>query len=77
MGVKLSSVVGGFQVQHGLVKEGNDLEVGRRAEELNTLDGARGDDTRTTAGLGTPCNLLTLRIRNGGRASSGSPHTPV
>lgn len=60
MRVKLSASVVGSHVQLGLVKERNDLEVGGGLEELDTGDGTLGNETSTTAGLGTPSDLVGL-----------------
>ena len=77
MGIELTTEIVGGQVELGLVEEGDDLEVGRGLQELDTRDGALGDKTRAAAGLCAPCDLLTLRVANGGGASGWCPHTPI
>lgn len=75
--VKLTTRVVGLQVEHRLVNERDDLEVGRCAEELNAGDGTGGNETRATSGLGAPRDFLAFRITNGGGTSRRSPNTPV
>ena len=77
MGIELTTEIVGGQVELGLVEEGDDLEVGRGLQELDTRDGALGDKTRAAAGLCAPRDLLTLRVANGGGASGWCPNTPV
>lgn len=77
MGVELSSVVIGFEVEHRLVKERDDLDVGLGAEELDTSDRTLGDETGSAAGLGAPRDFLTLGLADGSRARGRSPDTPV
>ena len=77
MRVKLSSVIISLHVEHGLVEERDDLEVGWGTEELDTLDRTVGDETSAAAWLRAPSNFLGLGICNGRRTSSGCPDAPV
>ena len=62
MGVELASKVSSLNVDLGLVNETDDLDVVRRAHELNTLQGTLWDDTGATARLCTPGHLLALSV---------------
>ena len=77
MWVELSTKVGSLQVEHGLVEEGDNLEVGLRLEELHTLDGASGDDASATTGLGAPGDFLALSVGDRRVGLCGCPDTPV
>lgn len=77
VGVKLATIVIRLQVELGLVEERDNLEVRRRTEELHTRDRASGDKPCAAAGFGAPCDLLALRVANGGRAAGRGPHAPV
>ena len=77
VGVKFSSVVIRGQVKHGLVEEGDDLEVRRGLEELDTGDSTGGDQASAVAGLGAPCDFLTFGVTDGSGAGGRSPNTPI
>ena len=77
VGVELSSTVIGLEVDLGLVNETNDLEVAGGLHELNTGDGASGNDAGTAALLGAPSDFLTLGVTDGRVGLGGCPNTPV
>lgn len=77
VGVKLASVVGSLDVQHGLVDEGENLQVRGGTQELDTLDGALGDQASTVAWLGAPGDLLSFSIGDRLIGLGRSPNTPI
>lgn len=54
MRIKLASVIISCKVEQCLIKERDNLQIGRCAQELNSLDRSGGDNTRATTRLGTP-----------------------
>lgn len=77
VGVQFTSTIINGHVNLGLVEYTSDLEVGRSAEELDTLKGTVGNDTSTVAWLGAPCNGLTLSITDGRVELGRAPNTEV
>jgi len=75
--VHLSSIVVALDVNLGLVNETNNLGVGRGPDELNTLKSIAGDETSATAGLGAPCNHLSLGVSNDRVDIGRSPEAEV
>ena len=60
--VKLSSFITSLDVDLCEVTHAGYLNVVLGANEVNTLEGAIGDHTGTTAALGTPSDLVPLRV---------------
>ena len=77
MRVEFTSVIASLDVDLRLVDETDDLNVVRSAHELNALQSARRNDSRSMSGLCTPSDLLTLRVRNRRILLRGSPQAEV
>jgi len=60
--VKLSSFITSLDVDLGEVTYAGYLNVVLGTNEVNTLEGAIGDHTSTTAALGTPSDFVPLRV---------------
>ena len=62
----LSSIIIRLHVDELLVNTTSNLHIGSSLDELDTGNSTLRDDTGATAGLGAPCNSLTLGITNNG-----------
>ena len=65
MGVELSSVVVGLEVDLGLVNEADDHYVVVGGDVLDTEEGTVGDDACAMALLGAPGDLVGLGLADG------------
>jgi hypothetical protein len=77
MGVELSSIVIGLEVNESLINEADNLDVVWGPHKLDTLEGSSGDEATAMTGLSAPGNFLMLRLANGGGTVRGSPETEV
>ena len=64
MRVELTTEIAISDIDLGLIDEADDLDVVGRAHELDALEGTLWDDASNASGLGTPRDLLALRVRN-------------
>ena len=65
MGIKFTSVVIWGQIDLCLVNETSNLDVVERLDHLDTLESTIGNEVRSVARLGAPCNLLCFCVTNG------------
>lgn len=65
MGIELSSIVTGSQVDLDLVDETSDLDIVGCSDELNALECTIGNEAGTVAMLCAPGDLLTFGIADG------------
>jgi len=77
MRVQLPSCIIGQEVGLSLIDVTDDLDVVWGSHELDTLEGARGDETSAVARSGTPRDGLMLGLTNGGRAIRWRPNTEI
>lgn len=77
VGVEFSSKVVGGKVDVGLVDETDDLDVVGGPHELNTLEGASRDETRSVTGLGAPGDFLLLRLTDSGGTGGRCPKAEI
>ena len=77
MGVELSSVIVGLEVDLGLVNEADDHDVVGGGDVLDTEEGAVGDDTSAMALLGAPGDLVCLGLADGIVVLGGRPQAEV
>lgn len=64
MGVHLTTTIRRVDVDASLVEGTSDEDVSGSLEELNTGEGACGDDTGAMAWLGAECDGLGLFVTN-------------
>ena len=76
VGVKLSSFIASLDVDLGEVAYTSYLNVVFGANEVNTLKGAVGDHTGTTAALSAPSDLVSLRVADSADRG-GCPETEI
>jgi len=77
VGVHLTTVVIRRHVEFGLVDEAHGLDVVRGLQELDTSQGASGNETGTVARLAAPGNHLAFDFTDGLSWSAGGPKTEV
>jgi len=63
--IEFTSVVIWGQIDLCLVDETGNLDVVGRLDYLDTLESTIGNEARSVAGLGAPCNLLCFRVTDG------------
>ena len=77
MGVELSSVIVGLEVDLGLVNEADDHDVVGGGDVLDTKEGTVGDDTSAMARLGAPSNFTSFTGANSVVGLAATPHAEV
>jgi len=77
MGVELSSIIIGGDVDEPLVDVAGDLNVVGGLHELHTGDGTLGDDTSAVARLCAPRDTFTFCVADGGVRVRWTPETEV
>jgi hypothetical protein len=77
MGVELSSGIILSDVDELLLDETSDLDVIGGLHELQTCDGALGDDTSAIAGLCAPSDTFALDVTDEGVGFGGTPKAEV
>ena len=77
VGVELSSVVVGLEVDLGLVNEADDHDVVVGGDVLDTEEGTVGDDAGAMALLGAPGDLVGLGLADGIVLLGGRPQAEV
>lgn len=75
--VKLPSLIGGLEVDLGLIDEASNLNVVRGLKELNALQGTTGDHTSAMALFSTPGDFGSLGVGDQGIGGGGGPQAEV
>jgi hypothetical protein len=73
VGVHLSAIVLGIDVDLGLVDEADDLNVCSGFHELYALKSAGGDETGASSGFGAPSDHLAFSVCHGLVWRGGAP----
>lgn len=77
MRVHLSSSIIRSHVDEGLVDVAGNLDVVGGPHELSAGDSTCRNDTSAMAGLGAPCDGLTLSVADNAVGLRGAPEAPV